>query len=117
MKMFSTIIALMMLAAPVAAQPLSDIPTAGSSSSLFSARMANMGLRWTQDVDQFGDFWESANNNNGMRLYGTAFLGTTREHQVQIAWDQAGMTGPWDTFRSRDDIGDTIFVEYQYNFE
>ena len=112
MKMFSTIIALMMLAAPVAAQP-----TVGSSESLISARLANIGLRWTQDVNQFNDFWESANNNNGMRLWGTAFIGPTTEHQVKIAWDQAGMTGPWDTFRSRDDIGDTIFVEYQYNFE
>ncbi|MAZ56875.1 hypothetical protein CL653_03720 [bacterium] len=101
-----------MLMGPVSAQP-----SIGSSESLLSIRLASLGLRWTQDMDRVGDFWGSLNNGNKMRIYGTVFLGPDVEHQVKIAWDQFGMTGPWDTFRSRDQIGDTIFVEYQYNFK
>jgi hypothetical protein len=81
----------------------------------FALTMENLGLRWTQDADQISDMWTSPNSGNAMRLFGTVNVGS-RQHQVQVAWDQSGMTGPWDTFRSRDSVGDQVYVEYQYNF-
>jgi hypothetical protein len=108
MKKFLVVFAVMFafLSAPVMAE---------GHDSAFGIKMKNMGFRWTQDTDNMNDFWNSQQDQNGLRLFGTAYVGS-KSHQVQIAYEQDSMSAPWDVFQGRSSIDEQVFVEYQYNF-
>lgn len=84
--------------------------------SSFGIKMKNAGFRWNQDMDQIGNFWGGGNNNNYLRVFSTAYVGS-KSHQVQVAYQQNDLSAPWDVFQGRNSIGDAAFVEYQYNFD
>jgi len=89
---------------------------AADHDSGFALKMKSAGFRWNQDMDQFGEFWSGQNNNNYARVFGTAYVGS-KAHQLTAAYQQNDLSAPWDVFQGRDQIGDALFVEYQYNFE
>jgi hypothetical protein len=89
---------------------------AADHDSSFGLKMKSAGFRWNQDMDQFSDFWGSENNNNYARVFGTAYVGS-KTHEVTAAYQQNSLSAPWDVFQGRDQIGDALFIEYQYNFD
>ena len=89
---------------------------AADHDSSFGLKMKSAGLRWNQDMDQFGEFWSGQNNNNYARVFATAYVGS-KTHQLTGAYQQNDLSAPWDVFQGRDQIGDALFVEYQYNFD
>ncbi len=96
---------------------LFSAPTmAADHDSAFGLKMKSAGFRWNQDMDQFGEFWSGQNNNNYARVFGTAYVGS-KSHQITAALQQNDLSAPWDVFQGRDQIGDALFVEYQYNFD
>jgi hypothetical protein len=84
--------------------------------SLFMVKMKNMGMRWTNDTDNLNEFWEGTQNQNNLRLFGTAYIGS-ESHQVRLAFEQGTISAPWDIFQDRSKIDEQMFVEYQYNFD
>jgi hypothetical protein len=84
--------------------------------SLFAVKMKNMGMRWTQDTDNLDNFWGSTANQNGLRLFTTAYIGS-ESHQIGFMYEQNNLGAAWDVFNSRDKINEQIMFEYQYNFD
>ena len=95
---------------------LMSAPLMAESESSFGIKMKSAGFRWMQNVDQLNDFWGSTNNGNYARVFGTAYVGS-KSHQLTAGYQQNSLSAPWDIFQGRDNIGDTILIEYQYNFD
>jgi len=89
---------------------------AADHTSSFGLKMKDAGIRWMQDMDQIGNFWGSENNANYVRVFGTAYVGS-KSHEVRMAYQQNDLSAPWDVFQGRNQVGDTAFVEYVYNFD
>jgi hypothetical protein len=94
--------------------PLLLLAVPSQASESFALKMKDAGIRWTHDADNVGNFMSTPTNQ--MRLYTTAYVGS-KSHEVRVAWDQTNLSSPWDTFRARDAVGETVFMQYQYNFE
>jgi hypothetical protein len=93
-----------------------SMSSVASADNAFSLKMKDAGFRWTQDMDDFGNFWDGQQNQNGLRMFGTAFVGS-KSHQVRVAYEQDAMSAPWDVFQGRSQLDEQVFIEYQYNFD
>lgn len=91
-------------------------PAMAEEDTLFMVKMKNMGMRWTQDTDNLGNFWGSTANQNGLRLFTTTYVGS-ESHQIGVMYEQNNIGAAWDIFNSRDQINEQVMVEYQYNFD
>jgi hypothetical protein len=94
--------------------PLLLLAIPSQASESFALKMKDAGIRWTHDADNVGNFMSTPTNQ--MRLYTTAYVGS-KAHEVRVAWDQTNLAAPWDTFRARDAVSETVFMQYQYNFK
>lgn len=93
---------------------LVSVVTPSQASEAFILKMKDAGIRWTHDADNMGNFMSAPTNQ--MRLYTTAYVGS-ESHELRVAWDQTNLAAPWDTFRSRNSVSETVFMQYQYNFK
>ena len=89
---------------------------AADHDSSFGLKMKSAGLRWNQDMDQFGEFWSGQNNNNYARVFATAYVGS-KSHQLTGAYQQNDLSAPWDVFQGTDQHVENVAVEYRYNFK
>lgn len=117
MKLFIGAVALMAaLTAPAMAADVAPEADYWAENSGFGIKMKDAGFRWTQDTDNLDNFWGSTANQNGLRLFTTAYVGS-KSHEIGFMYEQNAIGAAWDVFNSRDSIDEQVMVEYRYNFD